>query len=190
MGIKDKLVNLQTHFRDGGWRIKTIPWWREGELQKMYTSPLTSLMVVTCLVMFLGSIWAVVTGRMPIWFLLVGIAGLGIGIASNYLAAYLKTRRWIKLRAKVVDREIRRVQEMDADGPGRYFWVFRFVCEFNHRALKYRVTPLIPYAYQKEGKLRNKLAELVDANDECRLWVNPENPLETVLERKPKMLSY
>ena len=156
----------------------------------MYTSPVTSLMVVACLAMFLGSIWAVVTGRMPLWFLSVGIAGLGIGIASNYLAAFLKTRGWIEIRAKVVDREIRRVQELDEDGPGRYFWVFRFVCEFNHRALKYRVTPDIPFAYRNEEKLRNKLAELVDAKDECRLWVNPDNPLETVLERKPKMLRY
>jgi hypothetical protein len=179
--------------RDSQWRIKTIPWWPEGEYQKMYSHPLSSIMAILGLLLFFATIVLVFKQWIPVWGISFCVLGAAILIASNYVAAHFKYKHWVQIEAKVCDLESREVEVHTGNGKNqrrKKVWAFRILCEFEYGDKTYQVTPDINRHFKTQEQLLQHLKETIGDDKLAPLWINPNNPLETAYEFKPRHLKH
>ena len=91
--------------------------------------------------------------------------------------------------ARCTDREIRKRIGGEENAAKREGWLCRVVCEFDHDGQNYRATPIVrrkfarvaecdfPSVQEAERFLQDRISPVGD----CRLRVNPGNPLEAEL---------
>ena len=197
MGIERNIRNLQDRIRNSGWRISWIPWQEEGKPEYVYNTPLTLVTGVGGALMFLGAIIYIISvleepvesiddiPREVLISLIIAVSGICIGILGRRYAAWHKQARWKPVRARCVDREIRKCLDEDAS----YVWEYRLVCTFNFRGKKYHVTPENSHivAFNSEKQLDKYLYERIADDGTCRLYIDPSNPLHAVFDKKQYM---
>ena len=122
----------------------------------------------------------------PTW-LGIGIMvfGLLILFVSRIVAAYQKQKGWVKVEATCIDREV----GAGRDSEGDVFWDYRLLCVFNYNGKEYKVTPVHSkvVGFNKEHQVNSYLNSRITIENKCFLYVDPENPLHAVFDRKQKM---
>jgi len=152
------------------------------------------------IVLFL-SITGALTFLAGLSLVVCGFAGLGLALAgAGWLAAFgsifinaarAKAKRavWPVVSARCTDRELqRKIYNNGDDG-----WSWRVVCEINFAGKNYRVTPKVHWSdagqadapFWSEEKARQFIAQTITPDGDCKLRVNPDNPLEAELIRMP-----
>lgn len=178
MGLGKRLRVLQDMSRNAGWRIQWIPWSEPDKPQMINNNSPLSLIGI---LMFLGSIGYLCWmggGMVPIMVAVVGLITTMSGIVH---AAISMHNDWVRLEAQCVDRELKRFRQSR-----KPVWAYRLVCEFDFADETYRVTPNPSHlvAFSTEQRLKKYLEDRIQPNGHCCLWVNPDNPLQTIFHKK------
>jgi hypothetical protein len=189
--LEKKLRKLQDNLRNAGWRIQHIPWQPEGKLE--YYSPGSLLSWMLILVGFAGFF-----GGIPLLSKNIVSTPVGIGImicgllllfSSRFSTGYRLYRKYVRVNAKCLDREVLEYEDPDSYGSLRKitYWAPRILCEFSHNGKQYTVTPIIvkTVAFGTEESVNKFLDDRIDSNQNCTLWINPDNPLQTIFHKKP-----
>ena len=193
MGIQQRLRAFQDRLRDAGWRIKHIPWHEDGKLE-MFGNTLPALLcVIPGIGAFLGGIWLITRGTLTVAEgISVSIAGLLLSFLSRLVDGFFQYRNYVPVDAVCLDIDIQEFEDADPDPGHRFgkktFWSARILCEHPFGERSWRVTPMMPKrVFATRDKVHLYLDERMDANRRCRLWVNPENPLQTIFHDKPSV---
>ena len=112
-------------------------------------------------------------------------------IGSTFLnAAIAKSKRavWPIVLAHCTERQLQMKALWSDNGP-RYGWLWRLVCEINYGGKHYVVSPMVNWsafglwntAFWSVEKAQRFITERVSPNGDCKLRVNPNNPLEAEL---------
>lgn len=190
MRIEHKLRKLQDALRNAGWRIRHIPWQPDGKPEYFVPrDPVTKVLLVLGLVCFLGGIpLNQVSIPLGIGTMLLGLAAL---FASRFSMGYFAYRSYVPVRARCIDREIIEYEDPDSIDSliKTTYWAPRVLCEYEHDGHTHRVTPIIPRvtAFATRQGVERFLAERIGPGQACTLWVNPDNPLQTILHKRPWM---
>ncbi len=148
-------------------------------------------MIVGGLLGFFGGIGLAVESAVPVWTAIaIAVGGLATLLASRFVAGRDQYGKFVRVDAVCVDREMREIDDPDPDSGA--FWHARILCEFDYQGRTWRVTPVIPVfvANRKRRGLENFLDKRIGRDGSCVLWINPDNPLETVLHKKPRMAAH
>jgi hypothetical protein len=128
--------------------------------------------------------------RMNLGLALAGGGFLAL-VGSTFLnVAMAKAKRavWPVVLAHCTERQLQMKAFWSDNGP-RYGWLWRVVCEINYGGKHYVVSPMVNWsafglwntAFWSEEKAHRFIAERVSPNGDCKLRVNPNNPLEAEL---------
>lgn len=138
------------------------------------------------LLAFLGGMWLFFYD--PRKHLTLGLTLAGAGFLSvcasvvfNALTARAKRAAWPVVSARCIEQALQRHHSDGAD-----FWLWRLVCELNFEGKTYRVIPKVRWSdagqsespFWSESKAQAFISKIVSPSDECKLRVNPQNPLE------------
>jgi len=125
----------------------------------------------------------------------LGLALTGGGflslVGSTFLnAAIAKVKRaaWPVVLAHCTERQLQMKAFLGENGP-RYGWLWRVVCEINYGGKHYVISPMVNWSafglwntvFWSEEKAQRFIVERVSPNGDCKLRVNPNNPLEAEL---------
>ena len=188
MNIQKELRNLQNQCRNAGWRIQWIPWQEPGKPEVIH-NPAGLIGAV----IFVGIIGFFIFGQRLIsditisvnTMIAIALTGLGITFFSILFSSFKKQFYWKPLEAVCVDREIR--QGVHYSGKRKSIvWVYRLVCIFNFQGNDYTVTPESSHLvnFNSEQKAQMYLNKRIQPDGRCRLWINPENPLQTIFYKR------
>lgn len=191
-----QMRELQDNLRNAGWRIQWIPWQAAGRPERIYSTRLSCLAALVGVLLFLGSLGFFFA--YPFWFdreppkwspaiLCFGaFGGLAIILLGKIYAVRQQQQAWVQVRAKCVDREIREVRQRTL---GNEIWDYRLLCEFDYGGKQYAVTPETAWvmALNSEQAARQYLEERIDADGNCTLWINPENPLQACFHERKRI---
>lgn len=183
------LRKLQDHFRNAGWRIQHIPWQPDNKLEWIRPrDPFSAILAILGFGSFLGGI--PLTSHFLEWGIATMLTGLLMLFSSVWVMGYFWYRRFVKIRAKCLDYEIREFEESDSDGKRtrRMIWFGRFLFEFDFENRNYRVTPVFypQKTFREEQQILTYLQNILDAEGCTTVWINPENPLESVFPHLPR----
>ncbi|MDI1302965.1 MAG: hypothetical protein PSX71_13755 [bacterium] len=185
MNIQKSLREVQDKVRDEGWRIKWIPWQDAGRVEQVYNTPLTLLSGFGGAAVFVGAVWFMASGHAQWPVLVAALTGLLTIFLGRIYAAFNKQAGWIRVTARCIDRDL---QERDypARGNVKVVWECRLLCEFSHDGREYRVTPEASRlaGCPSRQALAQYLQEKIQPDGLCTLWIDPENPLHAVFEKK------
>lgn len=196
MSLSRKLRNVQDRARNHGWRIQWIPWQEPGKPEFIYNTKLTLLTGFGGAAMFLGGILyfayqlqspntepvdAVIAGALP-------ISGLVLIILGRIYAAIRKQMGWKEVNARCIDHEINQVYS-NSDGVRSVSYDFRLLCTFPLKGQEYTVTPESSHniAFKSEDGVKKYLGKHIDSTGKCILWVDPQNPLHTIFNKKQRI---
>ena len=160
------------------WRIKFIPF-----TQKKLNFVEPNWGAIAGAVIFVGGIVLAFYfkpppfSKRPEGWIVVSAAGLLFGFLSLLLKGRKVRRNWIRVQAKCLDREIRKMHTLDADS-GKA-WFFQLLCEFELDGRAYQVTPSFWRSFATKMGITNFLARNISPEGICELYVNPDNPLQT-----------
>lgn len=188
MWVEKKIRNLQDSMRNSGWRIQWIPWQDSGKPEYVFNTRLTLFLIIVGIGMFFGGIF--LSKFNPSWFGIgVIVFGLFILFGSRVVAAYQKQKGWIKVEATCIDREVAAGRDYSGDGNGTVFWEYRLICVFNFNGKQYRVTPESSkiIGFNTENEVNEYLDSKISFENKCFLYIDPNNPLHAVLDRKQKV---
>jgi hypothetical protein len=154
----------------------------------MMTEPsgIVLFLSMTGILTFLAGCSLVVCGFQGLGLALAG-AGLLAAFGSIFLnAARAKAKRatWPVVSARCIDRELQKKIYNGTDG-----WSWRVICEINFAGKNFNVTPKVHWSdagqsdapFWSEEKARRFIAQNITPDGECRLRVNPDNPIEAEL---------
>ena len=190
MGLESWLRKYQDRFRDAGWRIKHINWLEDGKLEYYGNKPSALIFVILGLAAFFGGIWMISTQRVTAFQgICVSMGGLFLLFISRYVAGYFLYRHYVPVIAICLDRDLQEFEDVDPDGRSftkKTFWSFRLLCEYYLDGHRRQVTPMAAKRFFSSARdIESYLGRLIDADGWCRLWVNPDNPLQTIFHKKP-----
>lgn len=181
MSWKEQIRQFQDERENAGWRIRTIP----------YDNPSKPMTVESNWIANVGAIGFIVGA-----VLLFRNPGkdtslrLGLMVGSLLLAFFgiwFKPRRqrknWEIETARCVDRELQRFR---LPKNGGWDWIWRIVCEYEFHGEKYRVTPDVHQwiNLSSEEAAMKFIEKNISPDGECKLHVNPKNPLQTELVKQ------
>jgi hypothetical protein len=117
-----------------------------------------------------------------------GFLALGGSILLNAAMAKAKRAVWPIVSARCTDQKLRKIAFSSGDGVWDG-WRWLLTCEINYAGKNYRVTPRVRWsdASQQEEPFRSKkrarrfIAQTITSSGDCKLRVNPKNPLESEL---------
>jgi hypothetical protein len=129
-------------------------------------------------------------GRMNLGLALVGGGFLTL-LGSTFLnVALLRRRRaaWPIVWGHCTDRQLQR-KAFWSDNGSRTGWLWRLVCELDYGGKHYVLSPMIHWsdlaqrnaAFWSEEEAHRFIAQKVSPDGECKLRVNPDNPIEAEL---------
>ncbi len=111
-----------------------------------------------------------------LWLALLSFVAM---LASLGWAARKKRVHWLIVRARCIDRELRKTHSHQGVA-----WCWRWLCAFDVAGTSYRATPSYWLTFGSTwpfgtGKARAERfgRKVVSASDEIDLWVDPDNPL-------------
>ena len=191
MGLENRIRRFQDRVRNQGWRIENIPWQPDGKPEYYYNSKVSLVMVLLGLAGFFGGIILLSQAKLNVYQGIgVSAAGLLTLLLSRFVAGYQRYRHFLPVTATCIDREVREFEDPDSYNSLNKitYWFPRVLCEYAHDGRTYRVTPVIAVvsAFRTEQAATRFLDERIDENRRCKLWINPENPLQTAFHQKPK----
>ncbi|MHB8138069.1 MAG: hypothetical protein ACYDGO_06720 [Smithellaceae bacterium] len=188
MSIGQKLRDSQDHIRNSGWRIKWIPWQEPGQAEYVHNTPLTLLTGFGGAALFFVSVYLLVFKHAQWPVLVVGLTGLVMIFLGRIYASINKQARWIYLTARCIDQDI---QERHYPNKGniKILWEYRLICVFTHNGSEYRVTPEASHiaGFQSRDLVQKYLNERIQPDGTCNLWVDPQNPLHAVFDKKQRI---
>ena len=191
MGIQQRLRALQDRLRDAGWRIKHIPWHEDDKLEVYGNTPPALLCVIPGIGAFLGGIWLITRGTLTVAEgVSVSVTGLLLLFLSRFVAGFFLYRKYVPVDAVCLDIDIQEFEDADPDSGWSFrkktFWSSRILCEHRFGEGSWCVTPMMPKrVFATREKLQLYLDARMDSNRRCRLWVNPENPMQTIFHNRP-----
>lgn len=179
-----RLRKYQDNRLNAGWRIQIIPY---DDSSKPITPNSTGALAFVQAIGVLGFI----AGLALALYDKTEYKEKGLIIASlSFLIVlvgfWLKSRSdregWDVAYGRCVDREIRKLWTQSGGHGSGWIWVWRIVCEHDYVGIKYRVTPTVNWAtFSSEEAALKFLEEKISPADDCKLRVNPKNPLQTEL---------
>jgi hypothetical protein len=187
--IENKLRDYQDRLRDEGWRIKWIPWQESGRPEYVYNTPLTMLTGLGGAALFIGAaIWMVVSKTVEWPIFAAAMAGLVVVILGRLYAAFRKQYKWICINALCIDREIRQCSVV-SEGNMNYVWEYRVICKFTLNGKDYKVTPEASHvvSFNSADAAQDYLINKIKSDNKCLLWIDPENPLHAVFDKKQRI---
>jgi hypothetical protein len=109
-------------------------------------------------------------------------------ILLNAARAKAKKAVWPVVSARCTDQKLRKIAFTSHDGAWDD-WRWSLVCEINYAGKNYRVTPKVRWSdatqgetpFRSEAEARQFIAQTITSSGECKLRVNPDNPLESEL---------
>jgi hypothetical protein len=177
---------FQNERENAGWRIQMIPY---DDLSKPMMMQANGIAAVGAISFALGIILMthshnaqntpvinlIHSGdnvvRMGLW---MTVGGLFLAFFGIWFNGRKKRKDWEVVTARCVDRELREAQ-------GRV-WFWRIVCEYEYGGNKYRFTPIVYRSnFTSEGSANKFIGSRVSTAGECKLHINPKNPLQTEL---------
>ena len=125
------------------------------------------------------------------WALSVAAGGFLVGVISMLLNAFMaraRRRAWAVVSAHCIERQLERKLFSNDGGPSEG-WVWKVVCEMDYGGKHYVVRPKAHWSdvgqgdrpFWKEEKARRFLSQRISPNGECKVRVNPANPLDAEL---------
>jgi len=184
---------LQDQIRNSGWRIQNIPWHPEGKVEVLRPrDPYSAVLMIIGLIGFIGGI--PLTQNSLSWGLVSMVSGLLLLLVSVFVMGFFYYRTFKPVAARCIDREIRAIEDFDSERipKSKTFWFARIVCEFEYEGKTFTVTPVIAPGkyYTRENQLMKYLHTCIGDDDLCRLWINPKNPLQAVLHKRPMTVKH
>jgi hypothetical protein len=125
---------------------------------------------------------------------------LGVGLLSsgglalvaslflNVSRAKAKRAAWPIVAANCTERQLQKKNFSNGDGSSEG-WLWQVVCEINFDGKHYNVSPQVNWSdlgqantpFWSEEKAKQFLSQKIAPNGECKLRINPSNPLEAEL---------
>jgi hypothetical protein len=177
------LRKYQDNRQNAGWRIQMIPY---DDSSKPMTPNSDGALAFVQAVGALGFIAGLViifydqAKYIELGLIIAGLSFL-IVLGGFWLKARSEREGWDIASGRCVDREIRKLLTL-AGGHSGWIWVWRIVCEYDYLGIKYRVTPTVNWAtFSSEKAALKFLEEKISPDGDCKLRVNPKNPLQTEL---------
>ena len=179
------LRDSQDLIRDGGWRIKWIPWQEPGAAEFVHNTPLTLFTGFGGAALFFGSVYMLCSRHAQWPALATGVAGLAMIFLGRIYASYNKQAGWMRITARCIDREIQECR-YPSKGNIKSVWEYRLLCVFTHDGREYRVTPEASHimGFPSQDLAQKYLNERIRPDGACRLLVDPGNPLHAVFDKK------
>lgn len=157
--------------------------WRIQQIHYRNTEAMieTNWWVVLGALLFVGGVITALSINKTL--ILISLFGLLLSLISLYLSYRKKTKNWKIVTARCIDREWKQILgKPGLQGGVRLVWTFILLCEYNKEGQRYLVTPSYwSPTFLTEKSLKKFLNQAITSDDNCRLRVNPENPLQTEL---------
>ncbi|MDY0362391.1 MAG: hypothetical protein RBR08_13140 [Desulforegulaceae bacterium] len=196
-----KLRNLQDTLRNKGFRIQWIPWQEKGKPEYVYNSPLTHIFNIVGLALFFMGIVSA-AGIFEIWQneylsginpslpgIFISVSGIFFLLSGRIVAAVQKQKGWVKIEAQCIDWEVAQYSHLSRNGRRVKNWTYRLLCTFYFNGRKYTVTPenskIIAFNTKKQAE--NYLESRISTDNKCFLYIDPQNPLHAVFDRKQRI---
>lgn len=190
MSFLKQIQDLQKAAINEGWRIKEITWTEPGKMEVI--APKSKLSIFFLSYGILGFFGGLILCSV---FTVPGLVIAGSGLISLLLTNLTMAKNTYKnfkpVEARCLDQEIRYFEQtskkLHNTSNTRYQWVIRLLCEYGPEDKPIRVTPIIPnsFAFTSQEACIQYLQERIK-DKQCRLWVDPKNPLHTSFHDKPK----
>ncbi len=178
---------MQEDGQSADWRIQLIPYddrWSRFAIRRRadLIVPLGALGFVVGVVLAARQARALglrsVQHSISLWIIGAGLVVMFVGVL---LRLRREDRAWELVPAKCTDRELKSMYLAKSQRRG-WHWFWRIVCEFDYNGARNRVTPSVYWvSFASEEAARQFLDQHVSPAGDCRLHVNPENPLQTEL---------
>jgi len=174
------------------WRIKKISYLPKGQkYQSAHTeNPLRSLAMVFGFLIFAAGVGLMLMHKIKpplgISMIVFGILTITVG---SLLAVWYRQRNWVRIMADCLDRDFQFHTEYTRNN-GRLQahekWTPRILCSFTYKKKEYQVTPDFPilFNFRSRESAQRYINAGVNSKNKCVLWVNPENPLQTLFLKK------
>jgi hypothetical protein len=178
------LRKYQDNRQNAGWRIQMIPY---DDSSKPMTPNSTGALAFVQAIGVLGFIAGVVLALYDKTEykengLIIAVLSFSIVLVGFWLKSRSDREGWDVASGRCVDREIRKLWTQSGGHSSGWIWVWRIICEYDYVGIKYRVTPTVNWAtFSSEEAALKFLEEKISPNGECKLRVNPKNPLQTEL---------
>jgi hypothetical protein len=177
MSLKQQLRKYQDGQQNAGWRIQMIP----------YDDKSKPMVIETNWFALAGAIGFIISffllfhnrGKDAKFLIEVAVGSWLFALFGIWLKAKTKRRSWEVTTAHCVDRELQ--QALTGRG-NNWGWYWRFICEYEYHGEKHRVTPTVQWVnFTSEEAAMKFIEEKISPDGECKLHVNPKNPLQTEL---------
>jgi len=120
----------------------------------------------------------ITTDQRYAYLLVVSFLALLLVGFSIYTAGRSKRRSWLLVSATCLEHETKRVLSTTGGG---YVWAIRLLCEYEVNNEQHRVTPDHWTTFHTESRAQDFISSQLQYNARCKLYVNPENPLQAEL---------
>lgn len=181
---------------DPVWRIELISWKPEGIIGRLKpNAPDTWVFIVFGLV---GIVGIILLASFQIAFIPTGLAvstfGLSLLMLSRFVVGYFSYKNYVRVDGNCMDHEVREIDSPDRIISFIYHptWAPRLLCEYVYQGKNYRVTPVICHNTNlySEISANDFLKKRIGPDNNCTLWINPKNPLQTIFHKKPWIACY
>jgi hypothetical protein len=183
--IRQLIRQFQDRQQNVGWRIEMIPYDDLFKPMMVQTNGIALLGMAA----FVGGIILVVRHR-PVdlandkiarMALEVAIGGFFVALFGIWFKARKIRKNWEVVTARCVDRELRKIAIM-VKGHSTWGWFWRIICEYNYLGKEVRVTPTVYWSnFTSEEEANKFINSHISPDGECKLHINPKNPLQTEL---------
>jgi hypothetical protein len=176
MSWKEQIRQYQDERENAGWRIQMIPYDDSSKPMTVETNWIATVGAIGFLTAFVLLFRN--PGKDTNLRLEFAVGSLLLAFFGVWLKARRKRKDWEIESARCVDRELKKVR-LPKGGEG---WYWRIVCEHEFHGEKYRVTPIVQWAnFMSEEAAMKFIGEKISPDGECKLHINPKNPLQTEL---------
>jgi hypothetical protein len=178
MSWKQQIRQFQDERENAGWRIQMIPY---DDSSRPMTVETNWIATVGAIGFIVGAVLLIRNpGKDTNLWLGLAVGSLLLAFFGIWFQARRQRKDWEVETARCVDRELQKFRLPKGGGWG---WFWRIVCEYEFHGEKFRVTPNVHQwiNLSSEETAMKFIGENISPDGECKLHVNPKNPLQTEL---------